>query len=229
MRRPISGLVAGAVLALVVPLATAAPASAGPPRIYHTIRADLGYAVVDRTVGCTRTQAFVSSTVAMYAAQPGPVTKQGFTDVQVIVRDVCAARAAAVPGDGVVVAEYSGRAAVPLQSDPRLQQASVSASMRDVDDPSVPITVAVRWTGIGPLDHTTTHIHDRFPGEGVISSSANDLRRDAAAVVTLRVGNRLSLRSVPAADAVLERTKSRCVENPRPRVEGFYPCFGFPG
>ena len=228
MQRLIGRLIGGLVLALVVPLGTAGPASAGPPRIYHTIRADLGYAVVDRTVGCTRTQAFVSSTVAMYAAQPGPVTKQGFTDVQVIVSDVCAAPAAA-PGGGVVIAEYSGRAAVPLSSDPRLRQASVTAQMHDVDDPGVLITLAVRWTGVGPLDHTTTHIHNRFPGEGVISSSANDLRRAADAVVTLRVGNRVDLRSVPAAEAVLERTKSRCLENPRPGVEGFYPCFGFPG
>ena len=128
-----------------------------------------------------------------------------------------------------MVAEYSGRAAVPLQSDPRLRQASVTARMQDVDDPAVPITVVVRWTGSGPLDHTTTHIHDRFPGEGVISSSANDLHRAADAVVTLQVGNGVDLRSVPAAEAVLERTKSRCVENPRPGVEGFYPCFGFPG
>ena len=29
--------------------------------------------------------------------------------------------------------------------------------------------------------------------------------------------------------AVLEQTKSRCIEVPRPGVEGFYPCFGFPG
>lgn len=47
--------------------------------------------------------------------------------------------------------------------------------------------------------------------------------------MTLQVGNGVDLRSVPATEAVLERTKSRCVENPRPGVEGFYPCFGFPG
>ena len=29
--------------------------------------------------------------------------------------------------------------------------------------------------------------------------------------------------------AVLEQTKSRCMEVPRPGVEEFYPCFGFPG
>ena len=81
----------------------------------------------------------------------------------------------------------------------------------------------------GPGSGRWTHIYDRFPGEGVVSSSSNDLRRAADAVVTVRVGDRVDLRSVPAAEAVLERTKSRCEENPRPGVEGFYPCFGFPG
>jgi hypothetical protein len=30
------------------------------------------------------------------------------------------------------------------------------------------------------------------------------------------------------SDALLEQTKSHCIEVPRPGVEGFHPCFGFP-
>jgi hypothetical protein len=213
-------------VALVVPLLGIAPASAGPPRIYHTISADLGYAVADQTVGCTRTVAFVSSTVAMYAAQPGPVNKQGLTAVLVQVFDVCGTGAAAV--GGTLLAEYGGQVSVPLQSDPRLRQASVSARIPDDDRPAISIVVSVVWAGSGPLEHVTSHIHNLFPGEGVVSSTDNGLRRLAEATVSVRVAGQVDL-SAPAGEAVLERTKFRCLENPRPGVEEFYPCFGFPG
>ena len=217
-------LVFAGVLAL--PFLVTAPASAAQPRIYHTITASLAQAEVSRTVGCVQMDAIVSSTVAMYAGQPGPVNKQGFTDVFVRVTDACSVTAAA--GGGPVIAEYEGSAAVPLRVDPRLRRASVSAAMQDRDT-SVPISVTVSWTGVGDLEHTTSHIHELFRGEGVVSSSANDLRRQAVATLSLHVGDVVALQDVEAGNAFMEQTKARCIEVPRPGVEGFFPCFGIPG
>lgn len=211
---------------LALPFVVTAQASAAQPRIYHTITASLAQAEVSQTVGCRQVDAIVSSTVAMYAGQPGPVNKQGFTDVFVRVTDPCSVTAAA--GGGNVLAEYEGSAPVPLTIDPRLRWASVSAAMRDRDT-SVPISVTVSWTGVGDLEHTTTHIHELFPREGVVSSSANDLRRQAGATLSLHVADVVALQGVTAGNAFMEQTKARCMEVPRPGVEGFFPCFGFPG
>lgn len=225
---------------LVVPLAFAGPAQAARqdpggeqrPSIYHTIVSTHGSAVVDLTEGCVRAEVYVSASVGHYAAQPGPSTKQGLTGVLVRLTDVCAVSLAAA-GGGPVLAEYDGQAMVPLQVDPRLTTASVVATMTDVDDPDVTITLDARWTGVGELEHTTAHNHVLFPGEGVVSSTANDLRRTADAVVTVDVtgpeGTLAAVTGATAAEAALEQTRSRCVEVPRPGVEGFYPCFGFPG
>lgn len=71
-------LAGGVALALMPLLAT--PAAAAKPNIYHTISSTNGSAVIARTEGCVLTEVFVSS-VAMYAAQPGPVNKQGLTSV----------------------------------------------------------------------------------------------------------------------------------------------------
>lgn len=224
MRRVLAALAA----VILLPLA-AAPASAAPPRIYHTIDADLAYAVVDVTVGCEHTTAWVSSSAGQYAAQPGPVTKQGFTDVLVVVADACAVAAAAVPGGEPVIAEYRGRAAVAPAMDPRLRSASVTATMPVEDDPSTTIRLTASWTGVGELEHTTGHSHELFPGVGVVSGAGNELRRAAEAVVSLRVGDAVDLVAVPSSDAVLESVKAHCIEVPRPGVEEFFPCFGFPG
>jgi hypothetical protein len=105
--------------------------------------------------------------------------------------------------------------------------------MPDADDAAVTLTLDARWTGVGELEHTTAHNHVLFPGEGVVSSTANDLRRDAEAVVTVQVtgpdGPLVGVSDVAADEALLERTRSHCIEVPRPGVEEFYPCFGFPG
>lgn len=219
--------------ALAVPFALtpgATPiAEAAQPRIYHTITDTTGSAVVSATRGCELTEVFVSSSVAMYAAQPGPVGKQGLTSVFVRVRDTCAtALLRAAAGGGTVLFEADAQNGAPLVVDPRLTQASVTTDLPGTDDAGNPVTVhlSAAWTGTGPLEHTTVATHVNT-GDGTVSSTTNGLRRPAAAAVSVRVSGR----SVGATDpnAVVEQTKWHCIENPRPGVPDYYPCFGFPG
>lgn len=252
-------VLAGLTVAALVPLA-AMPATAGNPRIYHTISDTYGYAVVTEQLDeCLLGEVFVSSSVGTYAAQPGPVNKQGLTGVFVRVSDTCATApegdvsVQAGGGGGVVVLEVDGQLyddlrdgdlnGAALQVDPRLRWAWVataipgSATAYTDGVPGEPYDVVVQlgasWTGVGELEHTTAMSHVLFPEEGVVNSSANDLRRSAAAEVTVTVDGLSITGSDPGVDAggngVLEQSKSRCIEVPRPGVEGFYPCFGFPG
>lgn len=225
---------AGAALAAGgLAVLTAIPAGAGQPRIYHTITSSHGFALLDQTVGCERTEAYVSSSVAMYAGQPGPVNKQGLTGAFVRVTDVCATetvgpRPAAGGGGGAVIFEADGQNGARLVTDNRLRGASISTSVPGADANGDPVTIALSatWTPIGPLEHTTVRTHVNL-GVGNVSSTANDLRRPVTARVSVSVGGFDA--SGEASEATLEQTKSRCVEIPRPGVEEFYPCFGFPG
>lgn len=215
-----------ALLSAALLLLVAAPAAAAQPRIYHTIDASFADAVVVEEDGCVRTEVYVSASVGKYAEQPGPVVKQGLTGVLVRVLDVCAGAAAAAPGGGVVVAEYSGRAMVALEVDPRLRWAHVSATLPVDDQPGVAIELSATWTGVGPLDHSTGHTHELVPGVGVVASAGNELSRAAVADVVVRVADvQVAGRT---EDAHLSRVKSHCIEVPRPGVDEFYPCFGFP-
>ncbi len=255
-----TSFLAGLTVAALVPLA-AMPATAGNPRIYHTISTTHGYAVVTQELDeCLLGEVFVSSGIGTYAAQPGPVNKQGLTGVFVRVTDTCAAapegdvsvQAGGGPG-GVVVLEAEGQLyddlrdrdpnGAALQVDPRLRWARVATSIPGTATaytdgvPGEPYDVVIQldasWVGVGELGHTTAMTRERFPGEGVVNSTANDLRRSAEARVALTVDGLEIAGFDPGQDAggnaVLEQSKSRCIEVPRPGVEGFYPCFGFPG
>lgn len=230
MRTLIRTLVAALVTGLVVGWMAAlggAPATAGPPRMYHTISSSSGYASLARTRGCERTQVFVSSSVGKYAARPGPVGKQGLTGVDVRVTDLCSTRAAAA-GGGVVRFEAEGQDATRLVTDNRLRGASVTTDIAATDGQGHRVTVHLRvtWTATGPLEHTTSHSHARL-ADGNVSSAANDLRRPVTASLDVGAAG-VRLRGT-AGEANLEQTKSHCIEVPRPGVRGFYPCFGFPG
>ncbi|CAN7173183.1 hypothetical protein LJR027_000237 [Terrabacter sp. LjRoot27] len=231
--------VAAAVLAapLVLGPLTTGSAGAAQPRIYHTIGSTSASAVIASTQGCELTEVFVSSSTAMYAAQPGPVGKQGLTSVFVRVTDTCTSgtgtgtggvTAAAGGGGGTVIFEADAQNGAPLVVDPRLTRASVTTSLAGTDGDGVPVTVrlAATWTGTGPLEHTTVSNHDHF-GDGNVNATDNNLRRDASARVSVQVAGRSATGT--ATDAVIEQSRSRCIEVPRPGVEGFYPCFGFPG
>lgn len=243
-------IVVGLAALALAPL-TVLPATAGPPRHYHTISSTHGYAYVTQLDDCLLGEAFVSSAIGKYASQPGPVNKQGLTGVYVRVTDTCAeppsgdvsAQAGGGPG-GVVVFEADGQNMAPLSVDPRLRWAAVRtvipASATDHVDGvpgepyAVDIVLEASWTGIGELEHTTVVTHANLQPDGVVNSTANDLRRVARAEVEVVVDGWSVTGTDPGQDteggsAVLEQSKSRCIEVPRPGVEGFSPCFGFPG
>lgn len=230
----------------LLPLPFATPAVAGPeadPSIYHTIVSRLGSATASTLDGCHRTTVFVSSSDAMYASQPGPVNKQGLTSVLVQVTDACSAGPlagagpAAAAGGEPVLYEAQGQSLAPLEADQRLGSATISTTLTtadvsgspiiDSDGNQVEIGVLVEWTGVGPLEHSTVHNHALYPGTGVVSSTSNDLRRVATAHVAVTAGP--AALDTDTTDASLEQVKFRCVEVPRPGVDEFYPCFGFPG
>lgn len=251
-------VLAGLTALALAPL-TVLPATAGPPRHYHTISATSGYAVVTEQLDeCLLGEVFVSSSVGTYAAQPGPVNKQGLTGVFVRVSDICAepegdVEAAAGGGGGAVVLEADGQLyddlrdgelnGAALQVDPRLRWAWVATAIPGTataytdgvpgDAFEVVILLDASWVGIGELEHTTVVTHSNLQPDGVVNSTANDLRRVAEAEVSVVVDGWSVSGFDPGQDAggnaVLEQSKSRCIEVPRPGVEEFYPCFGFPG
>lgn len=226
-------IAAAVALPLALAPVVAAPAGAAQPRIYHTISSTHGSASIAVTQGCELTEVYVSSSKAMYAAQPGPVGKQGLTAVFVRVTDECAssptlAVAPAAGGGGTVVFEADVQNSAPLVVDSRLTTASVTTDLPGTDGNGEPVTVhlAARWTGTGPLEHSTVSTHTHF-GDGNVSSNDNNLRREATAWVSVQVAGRSV--SGQTADALLEQVKSHCIEVPRPGAVDFYPCFGFPG
>ncbi|WP_115790516.1 hypothetical protein [Arthrobacter silvisoli] len=218
-----------AILAALVLLPLTAPPAGAQPNIYHTIYNSHGSANLDQTNGCERVEIFLSSSVAAFASQPGPVNKQGLTGVFVRVSDACAGIAAAAAPGGSVLFQADGQNFAPLVTDPRLESASIATELAGTDGDGNPVTirVAASWTGVGPLEHSTVNTHDHFPDVGNVSATDNNLRR--AAVATLHVEAGPYSISGTDSNAVLERVKSRCVEVARPGVEEFFPCFGFPG
>ncbi|WP_411732243.1 hypothetical protein [Paeniglutamicibacter sp.] len=219
------------LLAVVAVLALAT-FGAGPavaaPNIYHVISSSNGSAYVAVPDGCELTEVFLSSSVAMYAAQPGPVNKQGLTSVFVRVTDTCVPVAAAAGGGGDVLFEAQAMNMAKMVADPRLRKASVSTAMEGTDADGNPVTVELdaTWTGTGELEHTTLSDATHFP-EGNVVAVDNNLRRAAVAEVSVKVAGR----SVSGTDpeATLELVKANCVEVARRGVEEFFPCFGFPG
>ncbi|UVJ37918.1 hypothetical protein [Arthrobacter sp. CJ23] len=226
MKRLLTGLATAGLLAL-----TGAPAGAAP-NIYHTISSSHGSAAAVETVGCQQSEIFVSSSVAMFAAQPGPVNKQGLTGVFVRITDVCAeapGEAGAAAGGGVVLFEADGQNLAPLVVDPRLNSASIATELPGTDGNGNPVTISLSasWTGTGPLEHDTVSSHENIPGLGNVNSTDNNLRRAATASASVTV-NGLTV-SGTDSNALLEQVKARCIEIARPGVEEFFPCFGFPG
>lgn len=219
---------------LVAPLAVGS-AGAAQPRIYHTIGSTSASAVITSTRGCELTEVFVSSSTAMYAAQPGPVNKQGLTSVFVRVTDSCAPGGARVTaaaggggGGGPVLFEADAQNRAPLVVDPRLTRASVTTDLAGTDGEGRAVTVhlVASWTGTGVLERSagSSHTHS---ADGNVNATGSTLRRAATARVSVRVAGRSSTGT--DTGAVIERTKAHCIEVPRPGVEGFFPCFGFPG
>lgn len=230
----ISRLVVGVLAVGPLVIAGAPAAVAGQPTGHHTIDSVHGFTSLTQAAGCLRVEAYVSSSDAKYAAQPGPVTTQGLTALAVRVTDTCArVRAAAGGGgDGLVVLDGMGTVlGTPLRAGPRLARATVTASVPLVDDVSgrtVTATLRVRWTAAGPLTHDTGHSHVRFPLAGIVNAHGNTWLRPATAEVTVDVPGVAGVTGT-STDAVLERVKSGCLEIRWPHYTGDSTwCFGFP-
>lgn len=232
----LTGALALGLMPLGLISVAAVPAMAAKPNIYHTISSTHGSAEVDLIEDCTRTEIFLSSSVAAYAAQPGPVNKQGLTAVFVRVSDVCAetppGEIEAAAGGGSVLFSAEGQSMAPLLVDPRLRHASIDTELTGTDDQERPVSISLHatWTASGPLEHSTVH-NPSHTEEGNVAANENNLRRPAVADVSVAVtGDGIDL-SVSGTDqeAVLEQVKAMCIEVPRPGVTDFYPCFGFPG
>ena len=226
MRR---ALVAGLATSLLVG-ASAGAAAAAEPRIYHTIKDTTAYAEVGEVdaSGCIEASLWVTSSTAMYTGKPSGLNKQHRTTVDLVVRDVCASApdgpVTAAAGPGVLVFEASGETAVAPIVDTRLTTATLSADFLGED--GVPITIDATWTGTGELTRSHVVVHDST-ADGAVSSTATEVRREARAEVRASVGGYEVSATTEAA--FLSTIRFRCVEVPRPGVEEFYPCFGFPG
>lgn len=228
-----------AALALL-PL-VAAPAAAARPNIYHTItstHAGATIIIISDDDVCEQTEVYLSSSDAMYAAQPGPVNKQGLTGVLVQVVDTCATPPEE-PGEvtpaaaGGILYRAEAQSETRLVADPRLNEASVSDVMTGTDDEENEVTIQLDavWTGTGPLEHSTPRNINHYP-EGNVIATENNLYRAAVAQVSVSVElEGEPVLSVVGTDqnATLQKLKGKCIEVPRPGVTEFYPCFGFPG
>jgi hypothetical protein len=226
MRRALTaGLAAGVVVA-----ASALSAGAAEPRIYHTIKDTMAYAEVSQLdeSGCIETSLWLSSSTAMYTGKASGLNKQDRTTVDLVVRDLCTSppdgEASAAAGPGTVLYEASGQTAVGPVVDTRLTSATVSADF--VGEEGVPISVEATWTGVGDLTRSHVNVHDNTD-DGVVSSTSNEVRREAVAEVSASVGPYDV--AATTENAFLTTIRFRCVEVPRPGVDEFYPCFGFPG
>jgi hypothetical protein len=121
----------------------------------------------------------------MYAAQPGPVNKQGLTSVFVRVSDTCTQSptgvyaAAGGGGGSVVLFEVEAQNGAPLDVDPRLPRASVTTDLAGTDSDGNPVTVhlVATWTETGPLEHTSRGVLPllRLPRLSVVAAARRGL------------------------------------------------------
>ncbi|MHA7278365.1 hypothetical protein ACX80H_01245 [Arthrobacter sp. MDT2-2] len=193
-----------------------APSAGSTAQLEHTATT-AGEVTVDpclrghgATAGCEQTEVFVSSSVATYADQPGPVNKQGLTAVFVRVTDTCATApdpVSAAAGGGAVLFQAEGQTMAPLVVDPRLAPASIDTRLAGSDGSGDPVTIALSasWTATGPLQHVTSHSHEHHPGEGNVNATDNSRMRAATADVSVTVGDFTATGT--DTTAVLEQTK----------------------
>lgn len=225
-----------AVASLGLLTLTASTAVASPPRMYHSVSVESASFDSVRVDGCLQTEIFAAATTGHWAGRHGPSGRQlGPTSVFVRVTDVCARPAggigaAAGPGGAVVLEVEATSMSIGLTTDQHLTSATASGILAGTDQDGAPVAVSmdVRWTGTGPLEHATVSHHTRLP-EGNVTAADNTWRRGATATAAVSLDGRVLTGS--DEDSAVERVKSHCIEVPTGRIpaEDFYPCFGFPG
>jgi hypothetical protein len=202
------------------------------PAIYHTISSNFAGAQFSTMLDdCLSVAAWVSSTDAKYAPQPGVgggVNRQGLTAVEVIIQDTCqppVGKGYPVLFDGFVMTFD------PLQSSARLDTARLDLDLTLVDAVSgadVPVSVDLTWQATGPAHpETTPNNHSHFPFEGNVNTHDNNFLRPAVAFGSVIVDG-VNLAAAPDESAMLQSVKSACMEIGFPHWQGdTLWCFGF--
>jgi hypothetical protein len=206
--RPAHPLQSAIVAALVAGALPALTLGAVPEyhRVISSRHADATFTTQD---GCLLTEVSLGSTDATYGGRPGPVNKQGLTDVSVRVSDTCQEPV----GKGYPsVAMWQGFTLDTLQSTPQLTAAWIDAFIPVSDDVSgatVDAHLIVQWTADGPFDHDPGHLHVRFPDEGTVNSHYNNWIRPAVAEGSVEIDG-ITLAIGPTSDAHLSLVKYGC-------------------
>jgi hypothetical protein len=201
-----------AQLGIIVALIGAFPAAAAasvPSDQYQVISARNADAAFSSLDGCIETVAFVSSSDAIYGGRSGPVNKQGLTSVFLGRYDTCQPM---VGKHYPAVFEGIAQTFDPLVSSPRLDRASISATMPITDDVSgaaLSLQLDVSWELVGALQHDTSHSHVRLPGDGIVNSHENDLLGGAVAAGRFLVAGETIVLE-PTLDAHLQLIKAGC-------------------
>jgi hypothetical protein len=189
-------------------------------RVISARHADAAFSMLD---GCLLTEVFLGSSDATYGGRPGPVNKQGLTDVNVAISDTCQPP---IAKGYPLVAMWQGQGRDPLVSTPRLTQASIHAVIPVHDDISgrtVNATLEVAWMAAGPMDHDTGHVHAFYRRYGMANSHWNTWLRAATAEGTLAIDGTL-LRLGPSSDAHLELVQYGCQTIIHPLSGGDLDC-----
>jgi hypothetical protein len=220
MRRTI--LTLPVLIALIVEALPGGVAAAVPEyqRVITSRHADAAFSMID---GCLLTEVFLGSGDAIYGGRPGPVNKQGLTDVSVGISDTCQPPV----GKGYpLVAMWQGQTLDPLVSTPRLTVASIHAVVPVYDEVSgrtANAIVDVTWMAAGPLDHDTGHLHAFYRRYGMANSHWNTWLRAATAQATLVIDGAI-LHLGPSPDAHLELVRYGCQTIIHPLSGGDLDC-----
>lgn len=220
MRRSILGTVLVPALLLAMLPTTATAAIPEYQRVISSRHADAAFAALD---GCLLTEVFLGSTDAVFGGRPGPVNKQGLTDVSMRISDTCAPPV----GKGYpALAVWQGQTLDRLDTTPRLDSAWIHAVIPVSDDVSgrtVDAVLDLRWTAAGPMDHDTGHLHTRYPHYGIANSHQNTWMRDAVAEGTLLIDGTL-MQLGPSWDAHLSLVMYGCQTIIQPNSGGDLDC-----
>jgi hypothetical protein len=204
-RHQLAAPLIAAVLMAALP-ALAAAAIPDYQRVISLRHADATFASLD---GCLLSEVFLGSTDAVFGGRPGPVNKQGLTDVSLRVSDTCQ------PPEGKgfpVVAMWQGQTLDSLGSTSQLTAAWIDAAIPVLDDVSGGSAVAhlvMDWSAAGPFDHDPGHLHVRLPQEGTVNSHWNNWMRPAVASGRLEIDG-TTLQIGPTSDAHLSLVKYGC-------------------
>lgn len=214
-------LAVGLVLMLATVGILVPPAAARTVRIYHTIVSNDAFAMVSQETECRRVDAYVSTSNGKYAAQPGPVNKQGLTSLELIVFDTCAVSTAAAGGSGAVLFDGLGEAWIGPLVTPQLRSARINVTLALEDELTgrvVRARLAATWMATGPVVKGSYSYNGHVPGVG--GSNTHELKKVRPATAAVAVTSEVARVSATTTDASLQQEKFRCMEVVLPHYIG---------